>query len=343
MWLTKDKRSGYYRAFWIDGTGRQRSLSTKQTTETAARAWTREMKLEEMESAGKLGALGPQLVSLMATGKNLSVDRAIDQFIEWGKSTANLSTTTLATMTFTLKAWSRDSNLGKSNVNAVTTTQVSEYINRPTNNKASTSRNALSILRRFFEYLRGEGLVSRNPAANCRLNLERFLHVQREEGHRQPFTEAEVEKILTNTTGFWRLACEIAANTGLRLGDIATIEWECFREGTGVTVWTDKTDARISLPLPARLSELLRELPRRDSRFLFPDESAIARDPKRRALLSVQFARILARLEITGEKSFHSWRHTYVSKLAKEGVPVQRIAEAVGHANVETTAIYTHA
>ena len=48
---------------------------------------------------------------------------------------------------------------------------------------------------------------------------------------------------------FWRAACHLSLEYGLRLSDIAKLEWVSFLKPGKLIVWTDKHDRRIELPL----------------------------------------------------------------------------------------------
>ncbi len=339
MWLSKDKRSGYYRAYWTDQSGKQRSISTKQTLKPEALAWAKANKIEEMEKAAKLGALTPQLVSRFLSPDTLTLQQAIQKWEAWATTISGLSPSTVHQMRIVLGVWSRD--IGNPLINSVTTEQIFDYVNRTTLSKTSTIRNALSTFRSFFQYLLNEGVVVGNPANNCSVDVDRFTHAQRESGSRTPFTEEEISTLVENSTGFWRVAIAIASRQAGRIGDLASLEWDNLSEDGVLTYWTDKSDTRVSVRLDERSLRLLREVERKDRRYIFPVERAIALDPSRRAFLSVQFGRLCKKNGISG-KSFHCIRHFRISQLAAQGVPITQIAELAGHSGTAVTEGYIH-
>jgi integrase len=140
---------------------------------------------------------------------------------------------------------------------------------------------------------------------------------------------------------FWQFAAHISNELGLRLGDIAQLEWACFSTPGRVVVWTDKRDRRISVPYSDALDDLLTAIPVSSEKYLFPEQRDMQIDPKRRAVLSKQFTRLLEAIGIKG-KSFHCFRHTRITRWRREGKSLEAIGEYVGHTNPETTKGYIH-
>jgi integrase len=152
---------------------------------------------------------------------------------------------------------------------------------------------------------------------------------------------------------FWLFAVRCASETRLRLSDIAQLEWRCFGEAGKIVVWTEKTNRRMEFPVSEAVGNLITDIPVNDADFVFPEQRALIRDPKKRSGLSVEFARLLERLDIKG-KSFHSLRHFRASKsyanLDKEALAAKlasalsmnEIKQLLGHASSKTTQGYVH-
>lgn len=58
--------------------------------------------------------------------------------------------------------------------------------------------------------------------------------------------------------------------------------------------------------------------------------------------IQVEFARAVEAAGITCKVHPHTLRHSFATRLIESGVPVTQVQEYLGHAYVETTAIYTH-
>ncbi len=139
---------------------------------------------------------------------------------------------------------------------------------------------------------------------------------------------------------FWHLAALIGRHTGLRLGDVCRLELDSVDVGTGrITVWTGKTDKRVSLPMPQELQTALSAWPGSSPPFLFPKAAALYEDVERRSMLSGAFIRLAAAAG-AGHHGFHDLRHTYASACRAAGIPTPHISQRLGHTNTTTTEIY---
>ena len=160
---------------------------------------------------------------------------------------------------------------------------------------------------------------------------------------------------LTLWSLFWRFAVRLGAETGLRISDVAQLEWRSLSElHTGkLVIWMKKTNQRIEHTISPSLQQFVGEIPVIDADYMFPEQRALMQDVGKRAGLSVQFGRLCERLGIKG-KSFHSLRHykatTSYAKLDKEALAkklaaslsLEEIAGLLGHQNKATTKGYVH-
>jgi hypothetical protein len=132
----------------------------------------------------------------------------------------------------------------------------------------------------------------------------------------------------------------LAHDTGMRLGDIATLEWTAFDTEGHVTWKADKTNKVHTMEVGKRVANMLTDIPANDPTWVFPEQVAIQRDIKRRSLLPMRFSRLCASLGIEG-KSFHCLRHTFATygaqdkeALAKKlaaTLTLSQIASLLGH------------
>jgi len=385
------KIDGVYHAQFRTVTGTRRLISTKQTDRAQALAVVKQAGIAELEQAALAGRLSREVVGRILTGKRMTLARAVGPFRDWMKSRGR-SPKTIAENTLTLTAWTRERKLAAFAPASITEAHIAGWINDGTKARSQSTRQvALVHLRRFFAFCAANGWVAADPSQAVGIDHSVLSHDQKEPGERLPFSPAELLRLTSylrtcrqdldreiqrvelgasySATGravklaqlgqrradlaFWLFAVQCSATTGLRLSDIAGLEWRCFSEAGKLIVWMDKTNRRIEHALTPELERLVTQLPVTSSTHLFPSQHATVGDVLRRSLLSVQFKRLCTRLDIRG-RSFHSLRHAVASQqyhaidkdaLAKrlaENLSLTQITQLLGHSNPRTAKGYVH-
>ena len=234
----------------------------------------------------------------------------------------------------------------KVDAGGVTPECVNAWVNADDGKSASTKSFTLAAIKAFFAFLKGKGYCQINPADIVKVNRRKLNHLQKEGRLVKPFTEAEVQYVVDHAPYFYRQATAISWFTGLRLSDICTLEWRSISD-THIVVWTSKRDKRVALPLNhiatglGSLMPYLKEIRKDDDEFCFPRQKSTIEYPKSRARLSARYSALLAEYGITG-RSFHSLRHSFVTRLAGMGISVVDIGQYVGHTDTKTTEGYNH-
>lgn len=174
---------------------------------------------------------------------------------------------------------------------------------------------------------------------------------KRLEGHsRRALTKEEIAAVFAAAEGEWRRLVAIGLFTGLRLGDAVRLKWSAIRDGK-VEIVTHKTGAAVCIPVAPRLAEMLGKPDARGG-YVCPELADLyARDAAR---LSKRIGALFERAGLTVREkrkgwavarpsaSFHSLRHTFVSRCVESGVPVGIVRALVGHASASMTEHYVH-
>jgi integrase len=219
--------------------------------------------------------------------------------------------------------------------------------------KAKTVNLAKDILNIPFEAARRQGVISFNPVAavsNLRTRKEDA------DSKREAFSHEEIVALVSSAEGDWRGAIILAATSGLRLGDIARLQWSSVDLEAGVCrVTTGKTGTRVVLPIHPDFEDWLSLEKQRGigKAPVFPQLAAGRIDGA--GGLSNQFGAIVKKAGIrrqiipgagkgrtTASKSFHSLRHAFVSGLANSDVASDLRMRLAGHSDSKTHRDYTH-
>lgn len=161
--------------------------------------------------------------------------------------------------------------------------------------------------------------------------------------HGIAFTDEEVQAVLNAAWNYghdWYGVSVIALYTGLRYGDIAFLRWEEIQDDH-IKMLPSKTarhSVRVVIPLHHEIKEMLKQRNRNDE-YVFPEHKRRYNSNRRWG----QFTEILHNAGVSnkGRVTFHSWRHTFRTRLAKAGVP-QEIVKKLGGWTSDVAERYNH-
>jgi len=165
------------------------------------------------------------------------------------------------------------------------------------------------------------------------------------------FGEDELTAIASNAQGWLATVVQLSAQAGLRMGEALAIEVGDvdFEQGalmvrralSGGEVLSPKSgDGRV-VPLTPELTAHLR--PATDGRAAHARVVANeAKETPRRQEVLRTFKRLLRRLGLK-ERSFHSLRHSFLSRLVRRGASVEAVRILAGHSSLTVTERYVHA
>lgn len=229
-----------------------------------------------------------------------------------------------------------------------------------------------SMLNVFFDYAQERDYIDSNPARKAKLppkenRIQKKLKAQNK--YLEPWEYKAILKELyrKDITLRYALACEFMLLNGCRIGELVALKIDCFNEKEKTldirTTYNryipddngPKTFASFrTVHLTKREIEIihkmleLRELSEAtDPKWYKSDRIFVTNTgkPIHSSILCASLKRANSRLEKPIEKDIgcHYFRHTMISILAENKVPLKTIMDRVGHADSEVTeSIYMH-
>lgn len=327
--------------------GALKSLPTGCEDKDDALVVAKAAHVAELEKAGK--RLSEEVVNTIVNDGPVVVQAAFESWVDWTKMAIRSERTRINNIQ-TVEQWISQMNIGQVNVGTVNSNHIHDWVNDPNKaDKLGTRAFKLSCVKNFMGYCHVKRYIMRDPSPLVTIDYRAISHEQRETKHKVVFSDGEISFLLSNcageeppsiSQGFFKASIILGRDLALRLGDICSLEWACFDFKTGlVTVWTDKANTRVQIPMTDRVAKLVQGMEHTHGKHLFPLEREIAIDPKRRAMLSVIFGRFLKGLGFE-EHSFHSLRATFATAMAAKGATVDEIAKALGHSSSGPTKSY---
>ena len=203
----------------------------------------------------------------------------------------------------------------------------------------SQIRNCFSLCHRALEKARAEHLILRDPTNECKLSPVRYeeMKILSRESMQKLLIQAKEENY------YELFLLELA--TGLRLGEIAALQWNDLNLTTGelrinkqagtsgpdVVICEPKTKAAVrTLILPPSVLKVMREYRARvDSRWMFPSPKK-EDSPMRPSSIHQRLHRILDHAGCDRVR-FHDLRHTFATLALQNGVDVKTVSGMLGH------------
>lgn len=203
----------------------------------------------------------------------------------------------------------------------------------------------LAAVRGFFRHACRERWLESNPAAAVRVP-RRGRRLPEVVG-REPLMEALDRQ--ARQEGFYarRLSAllEIGYGSGLRVGEIAGLEWPDIDSAARMMRVIGKGDKERRVPLTGRAVEALAAWREEAARTGAGRRSVfVARTGRPLSVRQIQRVVTAALVRIAERQgvSPHTLRHCFATHLLDGGADIMAVKELLGHASLSTTQIYTH-
>lgn len=197
----------------------------------------------------------------------------------------------------------------------------------------ATVNRELAGLKRLFNLAEDWGLFrGRNPVKGVRFLDENNLKLR-------TLTEAEETALLSSCSPYLQDLVIFALNTGLRLGEILNLKWEEVDIDKGILrMMVRKTRRMLELPLNDKALSVVRGWHGvRKCQYVFynPETGGQWKD----LWLGLKKSCRKAGIE---DVTWHTFRHTFASRLNGNGADLVTVKELLGHADIKTTMRYAH-
>ncbi len=163
------------------------------------------------------------------------------------------------------------------------------------------------------------------------------------------YTATEVDAMLENATGWFRVMLMVYLHTGMRTGEGLVLQWgDIDFEQNLITIQRSmrmgklkegtKTNAGRIILMPKPLSEALLEYQKTctSTVWLFPNPKTGQPYHEAKSFIRWKFKPLLEMLGIE-YKTFYSLRHSFASISAQKNIPIGIISKQLGHQNIATT------
>jgi integrase len=240
------------------------------------------------------------------------------------------------------RSWKRDVQMlgnlqaffGPAKLREITPLRVEEYQRERVKEAApATSNREMALLKHMFNMAERWGQhQGTNPVRLVRFLPENNIRFD-------TLSEEQEQRLLLAAPPYLREMIQFAINTGLRTSDIFNLKWtEVDIEQVRLKKIVRKNEKPLSLPLndtALRIIEARQGIQHGPHVFYNPMTGDKFKDVKGALAAAVKRAGL-------GKVTWHMFRHTFASRLTREGVDIVTVKELLGHSNISTTLRYAH-
>jgi integrase len=225
-------------------------------------------------------------------------------------------------------------HLGKVNLGDIQALRVEEYQQKRIKEVCpATVNRELALLKHMFNVAERWGMhQGTNPVRLVKFLPENNLRFQ-------TLDPEDERKLLASSSPYLRELIVFAINTGLRCGDIFHLQWqEVDLEQQRLSIVMKKMRHTLEVPLNDTATEIL-DARRAVKHGPYVYYNAATGDRFHDVKLGLKGA--LQRAGLSGI-TWHTFRHTFASRLTRSGADLVTVKELLGHSTVVVTMRYAH-
>ena len=252
-----------------------------------------------------------------------------------------------------LNNYTKNATLNFSDIDIQFLKKYELYLKDDLKNGINTIHSNLKILRKLFNDAVRDEIIDfqNNPFNKFKLKTERVKKEYLIEDELKLFEDVILDdgSMLDHHRNAYVFSCYAG---GIRISDVLQLKWEDF-DGTNITIEMHKTKEVVSIKLPNKALEIISKYksnrPNDSDKFVFPfldsnreydEEQLYKAISSRTAYANKDLGKIVKKVGLGKDISFHSSRHTWATRALRKGMRIEYVSKLLGHSSIKTTQIY---
>jgi len=201
--------------------------------------------------------------------------------------------------------------------------------------KKSTINRELSCVRKIFSVAIDWGFFAdSNPVSKIK------FYSEKEHIRERILIESEEVRLFAEANSYLNPMLRVALYTGMRRGEVFKLRWENVSfEKQEIKISESKSGRERRIPINSVLFDLLYVLKSKNGK----DEYVFTNPKTGKSYVDIKrsFDSVLKKVGME-DFHFHDLRHTFASRLVRNGVDLNTVKELMGHSSIVTTQRYLH-
>lgn len=323
MFLSKGYKGIYDLYFANPLSGKRTKVSTGKSILRDARKFRDEFQIDSYLNSGY--------------AKITNLSELKDEVLEYARNNMTLSTLDLYKRTLT----NLIETIGNRDLSLIGMREIERFKNARVLTVSKTSANMeVRTVKAIFNFAVKSGILKTNPAQH----VKQFRLPERE---KLAFKNEDLKVLFESIKDpLIKRIVLFALHTGCRLSEILNIQFKDIDLQERVLIIRNKADFKTKtgkirhLPISEALSGLVEAFMGSNTEgylFSFDGIRRLNKD-----FVSQKFKKYLRSAELPEKFHFHCLRHTFITNLIKQGVPINFVKELAGHSEIQTTMGYVH-